>query len=192
MLCKPRHDVEHPPGWAELAWFFWAEIPFRIVCIPFDDPLLAAFNSHGNSFSGASNSDVGYNSSEPTPSDEEPLGVKYPGETWSEPGSPNWVGIAQIRLQLTLIRTAWPRMKSISGQVGFIAKEFNGSPLLVFDYAVGGHVVDPGVVSQIRRQFLPGAGGRPDWAKWAPNDSLFSKAPNESLLAVSQPLCFAA
>jgi hypothetical protein len=44
----------------------------------------------------------------------------------------------------------------------------------VYDYAEGGDSVS-GVGAQIRRQFIPYVGKKPDWAPWTAEDTLFSK-----------------
>ena len=48
-------------------------------------------------------------------------------------------------------------------------------PLLVYNYAVGGHTVS-GVKSQIDLWFLPHVGKKPDWAPWNSDESLFSRS----------------
>lgn len=110
--------------------------------------------------SGASYCAVGYNIDSPVPSEENPLGVMFPGRTFAEDGErggasygkstlPNWVG------HLVTMR-----------------KE-DGFPLLVYDYAVGGHTVRE-VRWQVQKQFLPLAGKRPAWAPWNAEETLFS------------------
>lgn len=47
-------------------------------------------------------------------------------------------------------------------------------PLLVYDYAVGGHTLS-GVQSQINLWFLPHVAQKPDWAPWTADESLFSE-----------------
>ncbi|KAL5532555.1 hypothetical protein ACEPAF_4329 [Sanghuangporus sanghuang] len=102
---------------------------------------------------GASFCDVGYDSECPHPTKAEPLGVPFPGITYAGDGKPNWVG--------------------------YIAREFcpSGSgdtdPLLVFDYAKGGAIVD-GVRSQVYDQFIKSVAKKPSWAPWSAEDSLFS------------------
>jgi hypothetical protein len=97
--------------------------------------------------SGDSYSAVGYNSSSPHPTQLEPLGVPFPGDTWTEPGRANWVG--------HLIRNYSPNPS-----------------LLIYDYAVGGDTVS-GVEYQVRAHFQPTAAKKPDWAPWTADDSLF-------------------
>ena len=82
------------------------------------------------------------------------MGVPFPGDTYAEPGQPNWVGY--------MARDFKP--KNAAGEE---------QPLLVFDYAIGGQTVD-GVKVQAERYFLPTAGRRPDWAPWTSADTLFS------------------
>lgn len=101
--------------------------------------------------SGDSYSSVGYHSSAPIPEHEEPLGVPFPGRTYTETGNlPNWVGY------LVEIRNAADQ------------------PVLVYDYAVGGNRVrDVGL--QVHREFLPTVGQKPNWAPWKGMNTLFSK-----------------
>lgn len=95
---------------------------------------------------GDSYSDVGYHLQKAHPSDKEPLGIEYPGITHAEEGKPNWVG--------------------------YLAKRYNKSPLLIFDYAVAGDTV-AGVVAQVERRFFPVEGPKPAWARWTAENSLF-------------------
>lgn len=95
---------------------------------------------------GDSYSDIGYRANKPHPTDRQPLGVKFPGTPLTEEGKPNWVG--------------------------YLARKYNRSPLLVFDYAVQGDTVD-GVVVQAEKVFFPVVGARPTWARWTGDDSLF-------------------
>lgn len=102
---------------------------------------------------------MGYDSSQPHPTKEQPLGVPYPGPAvWTESdgfgeGTPNWVG--------------------------WLLTEFYGSQdILVYDYAVGGDTVgslqhNNGVVRQVQSHFLKSAGLKPEWAPWSAIDSLF-------------------
>ncbi|KAG8955242.1 hypothetical protein FRC00_005548, partial [Tulasnella sp. 408] len=76
---------------------------------------------------GDSYSAVGYEPDD-KPSEETPLGVEFPGDTWVEDKKPNWVG--------HLINRYYPK-----------------SPLLVYDYAVGGDNIK-GLERQIKRQQL--------------------------------------
>ncbi|KZT28430.1 carbohydrate esterase family 16 protein [Neolentinus lepideus HHB14362 ss-1] len=95
---------------------------------------------------GDSYSDVGYNSKANHPSRDRPLGVDYPGITWAEADQPNWVG--------------------------YLVTEYVFSPVLVYDYAVGGDTV-AGVRRQMERHFLPTVAKKPHWAPWAAEDTLF-------------------
>ncbi|OCH86252.1 hypothetical protein OBBRIDRAFT_797388 [Obba rivulosa] len=100
---------------------------------------------------GASYCDIGYNSSQPHPTEERPLGVRWPGRTYTEEGTPNWVG-------------------------HLVSQYLSGRPAghrpLVFDYAAGGNQVD-GVRRQIETEFLPALGPKPEWAPWSASDTLF-------------------
>jgi len=105
---------------------------------------------------GDSYSAIGYDTGWPAPNEKEPLGVPFPGYTWAEGGeeemgdstNPNWVG--------HLVTSRLRRKK----------------PLLVYDYAVGGHTLS-GVKSQIDLWFLPHVAQKPDWAPWTADESLF-------------------
>jgi hypothetical protein len=77
--------------------------------------------------SGASYCDIGYRQNSPHPSRERPLGVEFPGDTYAEPGEPNWVG--------------------------HLVKKYIKNEVLVYDYAQGGSCVD-GVRHQIGDIFL--------------------------------------
>lgn len=102
---------------------------------------------------------MGYDTGWPAPTPDEPLGVPFPGYTFTEGGEigfgdshlPNWVG------HLVKYR-----------------REAGCSPMLVYNYAVGGHSVKGGY-DQINNWFLPHVGKKPDWAPWASEESLFSK-----------------
>ncbi|KAJ7171008.1 hypothetical protein C8R46DRAFT_180647 [Mycena filopes] len=97
----------------------------------------------GDSYSDVGN---GYNSSGiPTP--EEPLGVEFPGATYAEPDSPNWVG-------------------------HLITNYSHGATLLVYDYALGGARVY-NVRNQMQVTFARNIGQRPAWAPWTAEDTLF-------------------
>lgn len=87
-----------------------------------------------------------------------PLGVVYPGNTYAEPGQPNWVG--------------------------YLATEFapnSPRPLIVFDYGKGGSTVKD-VVGQVREQFTSDIGDKPEWAKWTASDTLFGEYKSSILL----------
>lgn len=99
------------------------------------------------SASGASYSSIGYSSSEPHPTPDEPLGVPWPGSTVTEPvGKANWVG--------------------------HLVKDF-AKDLLVYDYAVAGAGVDHMAKHQIEEHFMTSVGLKPEWAPWTAGDALF-------------------
>ncbi|KAJ3478447.1 hypothetical protein NLI96_g9750 [Meripilus lineatus] len=98
---------------------------------------------------GDSYSDVGYNHRSRHPTPTEPLGVDYPGNTFAEYGSPNWVGY--------LVKEFFPEQE-----------------ILVYDFAVGGQLCS-GVIHQIQTGFLPHAGQKPAWAPWTDSDTLFGE-----------------
>lgn len=110
--------------------------------------------------SGDSYSAVGYddyNQESSIPTDENPLGIEYPGVTWAEPAMPNWVG--------------------------YLITEYSPyTRLLVYDYAIGGHTVG-GVRTQVQVNFLPRVGDKPSWAPWGAQDTLFGK---RSVLSISR------
>ncbi|THH26567.1 hypothetical protein EUX98_g7625 [Antrodiella citrinella] len=120
-----------------------------------------ATRSHWKGFSairylvifGDSYSDVGYDSTSPHPTKEDPLGVPYPGDRlWtmaddSDDAPPNWVG--------------------------WLITEFAANQgILVYDYAVGGNFVED-VVRQVQQHYLPSVGKKPEWAQWSADDTLF-------------------
>lgn len=85
----------------------------------------------------------------------EPLGVSYPGHTWTEGhDKPNWVG--------HLVK---PHTKDTN---------HDNPKFLVYDYAMGGATIT-GVHEQIHRDFLPTVGERPKWASWKETDTLFGE-----------------
>ncbi|KAL5529781.1 hypothetical protein ACEPAG_5768 [Sanghuangporus baumii] len=89
----------------------------------------------------------------PHPNEAEPLGVPFPGKTYSGEGKLNWVGYLAHEL-----------CPSGSGNI---------DPLLVYDYAKGGVVIS-GVRTQVFEDFLDSAGKKPLWAPWSAEDSLFA------------------
>jgi hypothetical protein len=114
--------------------------------------------------SGDSYSSVGYNSSEPHPTAEDPLGVAFPGSTWTEDDdNPNWVSQ--------------------------LVTEFSAnSGILVYDYAVGGDTIS-GVGRQIHREFIPHVGKKPEWAHWDDKNTLFGTVHLSSMpLKTNTPL----
>ncbi|KAF7377865.1 Thermolabile hemolysin [Mycena sanguinolenta] len=97
---------------------------------------------------GASYCDVGYEYSiSPIPSDDQPLGVEFPGATYAELNAPNWVG--------HLIKTYAP-----------------GNKLLVYNYAKGGSRVY-NVKNQIQVMFQRQLSSKPASAPWTAEDTLF-------------------
>ncbi|PCH37995.1 carbohydrate esterase family 16 protein [Wolfiporia cocos MD-104 SS10] len=95
---------------------------------------------------GDSYCDVGYELYSPYPTQEEPFGVAFPGKTYTEPETPNWVG--------------------------HLVTEYTHQPVLVYDYAHGGDGVDE-VCEQINYKFIPGVAAKPKWAPWQSTDTLF-------------------
>ncbi|KIO19679.1 hypothetical protein M407DRAFT_30680 [Tulasnella calospora MUT 4182] len=96
---------------------------------------------------GDSYSSVGFEPHQ-RPSEETPLGVEFPGDTWVDDKKPNWVG--------HLINKYYPK-----------------SPLLVYDYAFGGDNIH-GLKRQVQRYRQPGSPGHPDSETcWQGNTSLF-------------------
>lgn len=119
-------------------------------------------------FSGDSYTAVGFgDESSDQPTDDDPLGILFPGSTWNEPDEPNWVG--------HFITAYYPGPKYKPG-CSKQDEAYSSAPLLVYNYAIGGDTVS-GVQQQIRRRYLreAGASPRPDWAKWASNNSLFGE-----------------
>jgi len=116
---------------------------------------------------GDSYSDVGFNFAPDHrhhPSASEPLGIPFPGVTFNHP-DPNWVG--------HLISKYSPRPRfDPSAKPDEQDPAYVESPLLVYDYAVGGHSVD-GVRFQVSNRFLPTLGTKPLWAPWSAEDTLF-------------------
>ncbi|KAG6917967.1 hypothetical protein DXG01_017151 [Tephrocybe rancida] len=104
---------------------------------------------------------------------QHPLGVPFPGFTWNEKDLPNWVG--------HLITKYFPRPRFVAGQGATQDPVYVESPLLVYDYAVGGDTI-AGVGRQIRR-FLRVVGQMPEWAPWSFDNSLFVPASREDSVA---------
>ncbi|KAF8206380.1 SGNH hydrolase-type esterase domain-containing protein [Mycena galopus ATCC 62051] len=97
---------------------------------------------------GDSYSAVGYSDTvTAVPSDDEPLGVEFPGCTYAEPDEPNWVGH---------LITNYPPAQQ----------------LLVYDYAIGGSRVAL-VKAQIEVTFKLQISQKPAWAPWTAEDALF-------------------
>jgi len=82
--------------------------------------------------------------------DENPLGIEWPGSGWAEPGSPIWVAHLVASTQ----------------------KQNKQPPLLVYDYAMGGDTVQ-GLAVQVRNRFLRGLASKPTTAPWTADDTLF-------------------
>ncbi|KAG8945383.1 hypothetical protein FRC04_000833 [Tulasnella sp. 424] len=96
---------------------------------------------------GASTSDVGYrHGTSPQPTKERPLGVEYPGTTWTEQNEANWVG--------------------------HLINQYTHSNPVVYNYAVGGHTLK-GYAQQILRGFLDGPGQEDSGVGWTAENSLF-------------------
>ncbi|PPQ90160.1 hypothetical protein CVT25_012471 [Psilocybe cyanescens] len=116
---------------------------------------------------GDSYSDVGYTTfrTRVTPSAAQPLGMEFPGMTFNEEGLPNWVG------HLISKYCPPPRFNpSLKPQEQ--DKQYMQSPILVYDYAIGGQTVD-GVRFQIENYFLPHLGTNPPEATWNASNSIF-------------------
>jgi hypothetical protein len=77
------------------------------------------------------------------------MGVEFPGETYTEPGTPNWVG-------------------------HLVTKYAVHHGMVAYCYAVGGARVD-GVEHQIKNYFEHDIGQKPEWARWDAADTLFGK-----------------
>jgi hypothetical protein len=129
--------------------------------------------------SGDSYSSVGYQVHKHTPNASNPLGVPFPGiytlltyvhrllnlalvtagdnwSMWNEDDTPNWVG--------HLISKYWPEPRY--NPKGEQTDEFRASPLLVYDFAVGGDTVHR-VAAQVTHQFLRYQ------TEWTSDNSLF-------------------
>ncbi|KAJ7837804.1 hypothetical protein B0H14DRAFT_2790640 [Mycena olivaceomarginata] len=97
---------------------------------------------------GASYCDVGFDyTNSPIPTHEQPLGVEFPGATYAEPNTPNWVG-------------------------HLITKYGSANKLLVYNYAKGGSRVYS-VKNQIEVMFKRQISRKPAWAPWTSEDALF-------------------
>lgn len=112
---------------------------------------------------GGSYSSTCIPSSLPTlePTDEEPLGVPFPGITSTEPGTPNWVG--------------------------HFVTEYAFSPLLVYNYATLGSAI-PDVTLQIDKYFLGDSGPSSKGVPWTAENSLFITWVGLQDLAISADL----
>ncbi|KAJ7263074.1 hypothetical protein C8J57DRAFT_1334618 [Mycena rebaudengoi] len=97
---------------------------------------------------GASYCDVGYDyTTSPTPTREEPLGIRFPGVTYAEPNEPNWVGL-------------------------FVTNHSPNPNLLVYNYSKGGSRVY-NVKSQVEEMFLRHFGNISSQSQWTSSDTLF-------------------
>lgn len=100
--------------------------------------------------SGDSYSDVGYRGQPNNrPTQNNPLGIPFPGLTWNETGQPNWVG-------------------------HLVKKRDASQPLLVYDYAVGGHTID-GIRQQVRSYYAKDIGAKGEGTDWTAHDTLFGR-----------------
>lgn len=107
--------------------------------------------------SGDSYSSTGYDIHGANPSADNPLGnPPYPGDTYS--GGPTWV--SKFVCTLTY------------DEVGYLCTEYKQSPILAYNFAVPGVVVQR-LTAQIKECFLPHAGKKPEWAPWTSKNSLF-------------------
>ncbi|KAI0628908.1 hypothetical protein C8Q77DRAFT_1076590 [Trametes polyzona] len=114
---------------------------------------------------GDSFSSVGYSPESPLPSAEEPLGVRFPGETSCERPTEETAEATQ-------------QVACDPNWVGHLVREVNSqragqTPLRVFDYAIAGDTVARMKLKQVSKEFLPHLGAHPEWAPWLPSDTLF-------------------
>jgi hypothetical protein len=119
-------------------------------------------------FSGDSYSSVGFNYDSSPPTVSQPLGVSFPGQTYNEPGLPNWVGhlITKYAPEPRFV----PSLKETEQDVRCLE-----SSLLVYDYAQGGSKTE-NVLEQIRYSFLPTvAKTEGNWDDVCLINTLFSK-----------------
>ncbi|KAF7303687.1 Lipase-GDSL domain-containing protein [Mycena indigotica] len=96
---------------------------------------------------GDSYSAVGYDFASHVPTTEEPLGIPFPGETYTEPSTPNWVGHF---ITTCAVENKW----------------------VVFDYAVGGASVHD-VWHQVKFCFKDDIADASSKADWATENTLF-------------------
>ncbi|KAF8908130.1 SGNH hydrolase-type esterase domain-containing protein [Gymnopilus junonius] len=111
---------------------------------------------------GDSYSDVGLQYARTIPSAVQPLGAKFPGLTFAEVDQPNWVG------HLITKYSPPPRFDP-SVKEDELDPVYLDSPLLVYDYAVGGVTV-AGVRNQVEKSFLS---LKPTSTIWNAEDTLF-------------------
>lgn len=88
--------------------------------------------------------------------------------TFNELDQPNWVG------HLITKYSPLPRFDP-SVEEDELDPAYLDSPLLVYDYAVGGSTV-AGVRDQVEKSFLPKLGLKPASAPWNAEDTLFSQS----------------
>jgi len=136
-------------------WVSIAAVPAAVPC-PWTKYL-----SSGDSYSA-----IGDQSWKHTPSDDEPLGIRFPGFTYTGDVNPNWV---RLRLLPTFAIT------DNFVQVGYLVTEYCQSKLLVYSYAQGGHTCND-LVRQVRGKFLPTVGKKPPTAPWTAENALFGKS----------------
>jgi len=118
--------------------------------------------------SGDSYSSVGFSYGSSLPTASQPLGVSFPGQTFNEPGLPNWVG------HLITKYAPEPRFVPSLNEMEQDARCLESS-LLVYDYAEGGSRME-NVREQIRYSFLPTvAKTEGNWGDVCPINTLFSK-----------------
>ena len=119
-------------------------------------------------FSGDSYSSVGFSYDSSPPTASQPLGVSFPGETYNEPGLPNWVG------HLITKYAPEPRFIPSLTETEHDIRSLESS-LLVYDYAEGGSRME-NVREQIRYSFLPTiAKTEENWDDMSLINTLFSK-----------------
>ncbi|KAH8834004.1 SGNH hydrolase-type esterase domain-containing protein [Flagelloscypha sp. PMI_526] len=122
----------------------------------------------GDSYSSIGISGLIHSGSAPTST--HPLGaqIEFPGVTWNEAGLPNWVGHFLTRVCPTP-RFPWPESSADYDQKFAFWKT---DPILVYNYAVGGHTT-VGVRNRVERAFLSDVGKKPEWVEWTADNSLF-------------------
>ena len=119
-------------------------------------------------FSGDSYSSVGFSYDSSLPTASHPLGVSFPGQTFNEPGLPNWVGhlITKYALEPRFV----PSLNETEQDIRCLE-----SSLLVYDYVEGGSRME-NVREQIRFSFLPTISKtEANWDHVCPINTLFGK-----------------
>jgi hypothetical protein len=143
-----------------LHWSGLAQIKHLII-LYVRPPLSLLISDYTHIFtSGASYCQVGYDKTCPHPTVENPLGVAFPGTTYSEPDTPNWVGHLVTRLKS------------------------QDQSVLVYDFGLGGDTVH-GVERQIKKEFMPELAAHPLWAPWKDADTLVSEWSSQRMSAIS-------